>query len=69
MGKPSRSEVLMIGDSLSSDIAAGANYGIDTCWFNPGRIPLDGLAQPTFTIENLSQINAIVSGGSSNRRS
>jgi FMN phosphatase YigB (HAD superfamily) len=29
--------VLLIGDSLSSDIAGGKNYGIDTCWFNPGE--------------------------------
>jgi YjjG family noncanonical pyrimidine nucleotidase len=68
MGKPPKSEVLMIGDSLSSDIAAGVNYGIDTCWFNPHRLPLDGSPQPTFTIEDLSEINAIVSGGHPNGR-
>jgi len=27
--------VLMVGDSLTSDIQGGINYGIDTCWFNP----------------------------------
>jgi YjjG family noncanonical pyrimidine nucleotidase len=68
MGDPPKSEVLMIGDSLSSDIAAGANYGVETCWFNPHRLPLDGSPQPTFTIEDLSEINAIVSGGHPNRR-
>ncbi len=41
MGWPRKEEVLMIGDSLSSDIIGGINYGIDTCWFNPNR-----LAQP-----------------------
>jgi FMN phosphatase YigB (HAD superfamily) len=61
MGDPSKSEVLIIGDSLSSDITAGANYGIDTCWFNPGHLPLDGFPKPTFTIEDLSEIEAIVS--------
>jgi len=30
-----KSEMLVIGDSLSSDIAGGIDYGIDTCWFNP----------------------------------
>jgi len=64
MGHPLKSEVLMIGDSLSSDIAAGARYGIDTCWFNPNGIALDGGQQPTFTIADLSEIEAIVSGGS-----
>lgn len=60
MGNPPKSEVLMIGDSLSSDIAAGVNYGIDTCWFNPGDLPLDGFPQPTFTITDLSEIDGIV---------
>lgn len=35
MGGPAKDEVLLIGDSLSSDIRGGSNYGIDTCWFNP----------------------------------
>ena len=26
---------LIIGDSLTSDIKGGCNYGIDTCWYNP----------------------------------
>ena len=25
----------MVGDSLSSDIQGGSDFGIDTCWFNP----------------------------------
>lgn len=30
-----KSETLIVGDSLSSDILGGMNYGIDTCWYNP----------------------------------
>ena len=60
MGDPPRSEVLMIGDSLSSDIAGGVNYGIDTCWFNPDGIALDGGPKPTFTIADLNEIDDIV---------
>ncbi len=26
---------LIIGDSLTSDMRGGINYGIDTCWYNP----------------------------------
>lgn len=37
LGHPNPREVLLIGDSWSSDIVGGAGYGIDTCWFNPGR--------------------------------
>ena len=62
MGEPRKSEVLMIGDSLSSDIAGGVNFGIDTCWFNPDGLALDGSAKPTFTIADLAEIDAIVEG-------
>ena len=62
MGHPPKSDVLMIGDSLSSDIAGGANFGIDTCWFNPGGVALDGGPEPTFTIADLTEIDDIVEG-------
>ena len=35
IGHPAKSQVLIIGDSLSSDMQGGLNYEIDTCWFNP----------------------------------
>ena len=60
MGEPPKSEVLMIGDSLSSDIAGGANYGIDTCWYNPRGLPLDGSPKPTYEIFDLTEIESIV---------
>ena len=63
MGNPPKAEVLMIGDSLSSDIAAGVGFGVDTCWFNPAGITLDGGPQPTFTVADLSEIDAIASDG------
>jgi putative hydrolase of the HAD superfamily len=34
-GHADKNTVLVIGDSLSSDIQGGINFGIDTCWFNP----------------------------------
>ena len=39
MGGPARDRVLIVGDSLSSDIQGGSDYGIHTCWFNPGGRP------------------------------
>ena len=30
-----KSEVLMVGDSLASDIAGANEAGIDSCWYNP----------------------------------
>ena len=37
LGQPAKNEVLIIGDSLSSDIKGGIDFGIDTCWYNPKR--------------------------------
>lgn len=34
---PSKSEILIVGDSLHSDIKGGNDFGIDTCWVNHGR--------------------------------
>ena len=35
VGNPPKSKVLIIGDSPTSDMQGGINYGIATCWFNP----------------------------------
>ena len=41
IGNPPRHKVLIIGDSLTSDMRGGVNYGIDTCWFNPDGKPIE----------------------------
>jgi len=43
-------EMLVIGDSLSSDIAGGNGYGIDTCWFNPEGLENTSGIDPTYEI-------------------
>ncbi len=49
-----RSKILVIGDSLSSDILGGINFGVDTCWFNPkGKA---ATLKPTYEIANIMQI-------------
>ncbi len=60
MGNPGRSEVLMVGDSLSSDIAGGAAYGVDTCWFNPENIDNGAEPRPTYVIRRLTDLLAIL---------
>jgi 2-haloacid dehalogenase len=35
MGNPAKEEVMIVGDSLTSDMQGGSDYGIDTCWYNP----------------------------------
>ncbi len=44
MGDPDKKEVLMIGDSLTSDIRGANAFGIDACWYNPeGKRPIPGV--------------------------
>jgi 2-haloacid dehalogenase len=42
LGQPDRRELLMIGDSWSSDIKGAVDYGIDACWYNPACKPRPG---------------------------
>ena len=37
IGNPQKNEVLIIGDSPTSDMLGGIQYGIDTCWYNPSQ--------------------------------
>ena len=47
MSHPPKADVLIIGDSLTSDIRGGNRFGIDTCWFNPeGRNMQPGCQHP-----------------------
>lgn len=62
-GNPEKSEVLMIGDSLTSDIRGGDLYGIDTCWYNPEGKVLTGPSKPTYMIKDLAEIGEILSAG------
>ncbi len=67
MGHPQRSEVLMIGDSLTSDIRGANRYGIDACWYNPRRLLRDPDAvdplEIRYEITNLLDLVPIVLGG------
>jgi 2-haloacid dehalogenase len=55
-GHPLKSDVLIIGDSLTSDIQGGVDYGIDTCWYNPaGETQPEGL-EITYEIQHLREL-------------
>lgn len=56
MDYPPRKKVLIVGDSLTSDIKGGSDYGIDTCWFNPSGRPLDLDVQVSYEIRELGQL-------------
>ncbi|PDY44197.1 YjjG family noncanonical pyrimidine nucleotidase [Bacillus pseudomycoides] len=55
-----KESVLIIGDSLTSDIQGGINYGIDTCWFNPYCKENNIGIKPTYEIRDLTDIIRIV---------
>jgi putative hydrolase of the HAD superfamily len=50
---------MIVGDSLSSDIAGGKNAGITTCWVNPHHLEANKVI-PDYQIENLSQLEALL---------
>ena len=56
-----KGRAIILGDSLSADIKGGADFGIDTCWFNPKDTPLTGDIKPTYIIKELSQMLEICS--------
>jgi YjjG family noncanonical pyrimidine nucleotidase len=60
MGHPSKSEVLMIGDSLTSDIQGGCNYGVDTCWYNPTHQPRPQGIEITYEIAHLTELLSVL---------
>ena len=60
---PAKEDVLIVGDNLSSDVAGGVNYGIDTCWFNPSDSNGNTDLQYTFMIKSLSELHDILFNG------
>ena len=53
-------ECLMIGDSLSSDIAGANAVGMDACWFNPKGAELTGNIKPKYQIASLEELLTIL---------
>ena len=60
LGVENRERVLMVGDSLTSDIQGGINAGLDTCWFNPSHNENPGKVCPTYEIETLEELYPLV---------
>ena len=55
-----KTTVLMVGDSLTSDIQGGINFGIDTCWYNSDRLANTKNISPTYEVANFEQLKAII---------
>jgi 2-haloacid dehalogenase len=50
------SRVVMVGDSLGTDILGAGSAGLDSIWFNPQGKPLTGPAKPTWTAASYDQV-------------
>jgi 2-haloacid dehalogenase len=56
LGNPAKEEALMIGDGWTSDIMGATKYGLDACWYNPGRKPRPAGCHITREITNLREL-------------
>lgn len=53
----SRERTLVIGDSLTSDIKGGRDFGLDTCHYDPRGVNAKGM---TYTVRNYDELRAIL---------
>jgi 2-haloacid dehalogenase len=59
-GNIAKENALIIGDSLSSDIKGGSDFGIDTCWFNPLKQTNSLGVRVDYEIQQLGQLKEMI---------
>lgn len=57
---PDKNRVLIVGDSLTSDMEGGFRAGIKTCWYNPEGLPCAAPEKIDYEIQNLQEIKKIL---------
>jgi len=57
---PMKEDVLVVGDTLTSDIRGGINYGFDTCWFDFRGEGNATEYHPQYTISSLEQLRGLL---------
>ncbi len=55
-----KSRILLVGDSLTSDILGGTNAGLPTCWYNPKGLQAKGDVRIDYEIGDLHEIYDIL---------
>lgn len=55
-----KSQVMIVGDSLTSDIQGGNNAGIITCWYNPEQKPYQGDLRIDHGIRDLHEVYDLI---------
>ena len=51
-----KNRMLLVGDSLSTDILGGMKNNIDTCFYNPNNIAVPSIYKPTITVNKLKEL-------------
>lgn len=54
------SKILLVGDSLSSDIKGANNAGIAACWYNPGQALCNEEVKIDYEIRSLKEVYGIL---------
>ena len=57
-----KQSTVIVGDSLTSDIKGGVNFGIDTCWYSPNDKQAVDI-QPTYTARDFDAVCRLILGG------
>ena len=60
VGHYSPEEIIIVGDSLTSDMQGGNTAGIPCCWYNPKHLVNDKNVKLDYEIDNLQKILDIV---------
>lgn len=58
--KLEKSEIIIVGDSLTSDIKGGNNMDVLTCWYNPNGQAAGEQYHIDYEINNLNEIKQII---------
>lgn len=60
IGAEDPSEIMIVGDSLTSDIRGGMNAGIATCWYDPENKPVPEGFRVDHTISDLHELEGLL---------
>lgn len=60
LGNVNPAEIIIIGDSITSDISGGVNYGLKTCWFNRYNKPQPKNLKIDYVVGSLKEIVSIL---------
>lgn len=60
LGPCEKDEVMIVGDSLTSDMQGGNNAGILCCWYNPKGMENETAVHVDYEIKNLWQVKEIM---------